>query len=1232
LSVVNGQAGGLIAPAAVRLFDLEKPLPDLSLGWSRLGERYRSLLAFARIAGDPIGAAVVSVEREGSVSRDQLALQVHRQLEERLCEALARSSVELPHSLTQGIAHPPGRGSPEPRPRSVSVVVSTCRNPYLLRRCLRSILGSDYDDFEVIVIENRPGSPDTRRMLTEEFGDHSRVRYGEETARGLASARNAGLALAAGELVAFTDDDVVVDPCWIRRSAEAFDCDEDVACVTGLILPLELETEAQLLLEQFMTLEKGFSRQSYRLPETRSEYPLLPYTPGVIGSGANTVLRADIAERLGGFDADLGTGTPAMGGEDLDLYIRLLLDGHTVQYEPSAIVWHAHPEGVAKVPRQVYRYGVGLGAPLTKQLIAGPDRHALLRAVPAGIRYLRDPTSRKNAGKPAGYPRRLDWLERMGMLVGPAAYLMSLISGLVRIRRCYPASREDAERRVYALVLAVVFPLGAVLAKAVGGPTWLSIGYAAMGLPAALLWRGLAGRGRTRPRVGRGLTTPPARRGLTGPQRRDAHGGDTAPVRRGPRAAAGSPSADRAVLTALFVVSLAVYVGARAAQAPNVALGAELGVMFFGVGTAPLQLSPTAALPTRLGVAALFGLSTVLLVGAVMVLGPLWHPEVAAILLLVGAGAAHAIALPSALTDLRLVRARRPPPPRVWARFRPSFVLTLAGTSLWLGSAIVTGYLVPGIGGFPAQITPVWYGGVALVLTAITFALREKRERYAAIAVGSLVLALTLTPALVYGVPRAQWAAKHVEFVHLISSSHHLDTGAGIYSAYSGFFAGTAWLCHLGGVSDAIGLARFWPVVIALLRLAALRFLVGRVIEGTGRRWAAITLVVLVDAFGMDYFSPQSVGYVMALGIFALAIRATPVVDRRLTAALLVLSGCALAVTHQISPYIAGSALLILAAFRCARPQWAALAVLIPAGLWAVLNREVLNSFVSLSSLGHFSNFSPPPTDERPGLGRHPIIAETSYALTLGMLVLVAGALIGFARHWRERWALAYLGAAGAGLLVVAMNPYGNEAIFRASLFGIPWLALLAVQAVRRPHAVLGQVAWMAVSLALFGNFLVAAFGMDATRSMRRADLHAMRIFNREAPSVSYLLQVGFGDLPSGAPDDPAAHHQITFREVGYYPARLLPERPRAADLAYLSKRFERYALGERGTHTGHLYAIWSPVSSLFAFEYGLQSPKQSAEWRDLLLSSPSWALVYHSDGTYLFRKADAALRGGAGP
>ena len=226
---------------------------------------------------------------------------------------------------------------------------------------------------------------------------------------------------------------MVVDPGWIRASVDALMRSEDIACVTGLILRLELETESQLLVGQFASFDSGFRRRVYRFPEARNEDSLFPpHTAGAIGFGGSMIMRAEVLRELGGFDPVLGPATLASGGEDLDLYIRILRAGHAVAYEPSAIVWHQHPRDMRRLRRQVYRYGVGLGAMLAKQLIAGPERRDVIRAVPAGGRCVRDFGSRKNASKPTNYPRHLAWVERLGMLMGHAAYVLSALAALAR--------------------------------------------------------------------------------------------------------------------------------------------------------------------------------------------------------------------------------------------------------------------------------------------------------------------------------------------------------------------------------------------------------------------------------------------------------------------------------------------------------------------------------------------------------------------------------------------------------------------------------------------------------------------------------------------------------------------------------------------------------------------------------------------------------------------------------
>jgi len=680
----------------------------------------------------------------------------------------------------------------------------------------------------------------------------------------------------------------------------------------------------------------------------------------------------------------------------------------------------------------------------------------------------------------------------------------------------------------------------------------------------------------------------------------------------------------RAVLTGLFAVSLATFAGARVADAPNLALAGALGALFLGVGAAPLQRSRDASLSFRLAVAGMVGLSTALLLGAAMVLAPLWHPELAAILVLAVAGAVHASAAPAALADLRRALADRDRATAARALAgSPSFWCTLAGTTLWLGSAILSHRIVPGIGGFLPRITPLWYAGLVLVLAAIALARRERHEAFVAGAVISLALAFTLTPALLYGMPRSQSAAKHIELVSFILQTHHLHAGDGIYAAYSAFFAAVAWLCRLAHVSDPTGLATFWPVLMALTLIVELRFMFGQLIDGRYRRWAAITLVLLVNAIGADYFSPQSVGFVLGLGMVALAIASGPDIDRRVAGVVLVAASCAIAVTHELSPFIIGGVLLVLGAFRRVHPRWVGLVVLAAAGAWALANYHVLGGYFSLASLGDVSNFAPPSTPTAPGLSRDPIVTASSYALLLGMLVLIGGALVAVARHRRERWAWACLISAGVGLLFVAVNPYGNEGIFRASLFGIPWLAVLAVHAFRTPRRRLGSIAWLGLTMGLLATFLVASFGLDATNVMRSSDLQALRTFERYAPADSYLLNIGFGDLPSLPPNIASSTAQITYAELNDT-ATGASGRPVAADLAALLERYEQKAGGAAALKSGRLYAIWSPVESYYGKEYGLERPSQSVRWLDLLLASPSWRVVYASHGTYLFQAVAA--------
>jgi hypothetical protein len=210
---------------------------------------------------------------------------------------------------------------------------------------------------------------------------------------------------------------------WISSMVRAFAGNPTSECVTGLIVPAELETPAQLWIWMAANLSKGYTPRVFHAGATNMP-ALFPFRLGVYGSGANLAVRSDVYSALGGFDEALGVGTPARGGEDLDFFLRLMLDGRRLVYEPAAYLRHNDYRRFDDVLVQRDGYGMGLAAVLTKHLMT-KNRQLLFRLAPQGVWYLLSPRSPKNAGKVLGYPRILSLAEFAGLARGPLAYSRS---------------------------------------------------------------------------------------------------------------------------------------------------------------------------------------------------------------------------------------------------------------------------------------------------------------------------------------------------------------------------------------------------------------------------------------------------------------------------------------------------------------------------------------------------------------------------------------------------------------------------------------------------------------------------------------------------------------------------------------------------------------------------------------------------------------------------------------
>ena len=175
-------------------------------------------------------------------------------------------------------------------------------------------------------------------------------------------ARNRALRDATGDVVAFTDDDATPEPEWLDALLLNFG-DPRVQCVTGLTLPIELETAAQELFEAVSPFGRGFRRRVF---DGQHDNPL---EVGQVGAGANMAIRRRVIADVGPFDERLDGGTPTRSGGDHEMFVRILAAGHRICYDPAAVSWHRHRRTMEELSDTLYGYGVGVYAMWTKLLL-----------------------------------------------------------------------------------------------------------------------------------------------------------------------------------------------------------------------------------------------------------------------------------------------------------------------------------------------------------------------------------------------------------------------------------------------------------------------------------------------------------------------------------------------------------------------------------------------------------------------------------------------------------------------------------------------------------------------------------------------------------------------------------------------------------------------------------------------------------------------------------------------
>lgn len=363
--------------------------------------------------------AVLVVHQHGSVL-GQLTLPARRYEAEELTTLISKEMSpliargDLRHSLRQRLA-PERAAGHGPRP-TVAVVVCTRDRPEQLLECLGSLLALRSPADEILVVDNSPSDQRTRDLCAT-----LPVRYVLEPIAGQTRARNRGIVESHSELIAYTDDDCIVDPGWLDSLAGAF-ADPLTMVATGYIGPYELSHPAQYVFEAHM----GFERHPEpRVFDPRSTSPLMAAASA--GAGANMVFRREVFARVGMFAEDLGPGTPARSSDDKYAFYRALAGGFRIRYDPQRIVWHRHRADTAALRRIMEDYGVAEFAYSTRCLIEHREV-AAVRIWAWWLRHYAGDVRRSLAGRPDAVPLGVTLAEIGGAIRGPMAMRESIRS------------------------------------------------------------------------------------------------------------------------------------------------------------------------------------------------------------------------------------------------------------------------------------------------------------------------------------------------------------------------------------------------------------------------------------------------------------------------------------------------------------------------------------------------------------------------------------------------------------------------------------------------------------------------------------------------------------------------------------------------------------------------------------------------------------------------------------
>lgn len=237
-------------------------------------------------------------------------------------------------------------------PLSPSSLILCSRNrPAMLAALVMSILEGEEVPTELIIIDDSDSTNDLLSSLVTERP--CEIRYVWNRSRGLSRANNRGMALARHDVFVFTQDDMMVTKSWFGTLVRSLAVAGQQTVVTGKVLPGDPESDTGYA-------PSTIADDQPRVFEGRIRRDVLYFQ--------NVAFYRSVLDHIGGFDPNLGPGTPFPSAEDNEFAFRLLDAGYRILYEPRAVVYHRAWRTEEDSTELEWNYGRGQGAFYAKYL------------------------------------------------------------------------------------------------------------------------------------------------------------------------------------------------------------------------------------------------------------------------------------------------------------------------------------------------------------------------------------------------------------------------------------------------------------------------------------------------------------------------------------------------------------------------------------------------------------------------------------------------------------------------------------------------------------------------------------------------------------------------------------------------------------------------------------------------------------------------------------------------